>query len=240
MTCSQRSGSEGGGLETPWTPIDICKGIGIAIGSLAVLVVVGLAIAELGGNFANSEAIPWPAVVGFAEAVLLLPIWLMAIRKYRVSWGAVGLVSTPWGRGMLLAGAALLASMAFTVIYGAIVAALGLEELSPEQPVPIIQGLGWGTWVTVVAIAVCVPIVEELFFRGFLFSGLAARFGPTTGALVSSLGFAASHFSVGTLIPIFVTGMVFASVYRQTKSIWVPASAHGVQNLLALTISSVG
>ena len=77
------------------------------------------------------------------------------------------------------------------------------------------------------------PLAEETFFRGFLFAGLAAKFGVGVGVVASSAIFALSHASVGLFIPIMVAGALFAWIYHKSDSLWIPALAHASQNLLA-------
>ena len=86
----------------------------------------------------------------------------------------------------------------------------------------------------VAVIAVLIPFVEEVFFRGFLFAGLAARFGALTGLIVSAAVFAIAHADVKVMIPIFVAGLLFGWAYHRTKTLWVPISAHACQNLAAV------
>ena len=90
---------------------------------------------------------------------------------------------------------------------------------------------------TALALGLWVPFVEEVFFRGFLFAGLAARYGLYVGIAVSAALFALVHFSLATIIPIFVTGILFGLVYHVTRSIWIPIAAHSAQNILALLAS---
>ena len=89
---------------------------------------------------------------------------------------------------------------------------------------------------TVAVVAALIPVVEELFFRGFLFAGLAARFGVLRGLIVSAAVFAAAHLDVRTMVPIFVAGLLFGWAYHKPKTLWVPIAAHACQNLAALML----
>ena len=174
----------------------------------------------------------WLAAI--AESVLLLAVWLIVVRKYHLPWSAVGLRLPASGRSFALAGAALFGSLAFTAAYAALVSALGLDALVPERLPAGLAGDGAYILVSALALGGWVPFVEEVFFRGFLFAGLSARYGLYVGVAVSAATFALVHFSLATIIPIFVTGILFALVYHATRSVWIPAAAHSAQNLLAL------
>jgi membrane protease YdiL (CAAX protease family) len=92
---------------------------------------------------------------------------------------------------------------------------------------------------TIAVVAVLIPFVEETFFRGFLFAGLAARFGVLTGLIVSAAVFAVAHADVRVFIPIFVAGLLFGWAYHKTKTLWVPIAAHACQNLAAVMLLDV-
>jgi len=86
------------------------------------------------------------------------------------------------------------------------------------------------------AVVVGAPVVEETFFRGFLFRGLAASplGGPGT-IVVTSLAWAAIHlqydlYDMGT---IFFLGLLLGAFRLITGSIWPPLLMHALVNLLA-------
>ena len=168
-----------------------------------------------------------PAILGLADSGQEVP----------PAWSAVGIRLPAQGQSFLLAAAALLGSLAFTAAYGAVVSGLGLDALTPE-PLPVgLAGDGALILLSALALGVWVPFVEEVFFRGFLFAGLAARYGLYVGVGASAAMFALVHFSPAAVIPIFVTGILFGLVYHVTRSIWIPVAAHSAQNILALLAS---
>ena len=81
------------------------------------------------------------------------------------------------------------------------------------------------------------PLAEETFFRGFVLNGLSRRWGFRAGAIGSALLFAASHGLTGLFIPVFMSGLVLAWVYRRTGSLWPAVLAHGSQNAIALAVA---
>ena len=84
------------------------------------------------------------------------------------------------------------------------------------------------------------PLAEEIFFRGFVLSGLAGRWGFLPAAIASSLLFALAHIDPRVMVPIFVIGLFLAWLYHKTGSIWSSFAAHGSWNALALSISVWG
>ena len=84
-------------------------------------------------------------------------------------------------------------------------------------------------------IAVCVgPIVEEVFFRRFLFSFWKNKLGLYFSALLSSLVFGLFHFFPVNIIVSFLLGILFVFLYHRSGSLLVIVYAHSVHNVLSL------
>jgi membrane protease YdiL (CAAX protease family) len=77
-------------------------------------------------------------------------------------------------------------------------------------------------------------MVEEIFFRGFVFAGLRERYGWQRAALISSALFGVIHFTPTAIMPIFILGCVFAYLYQRSGSIWPAILMHAFSNALAL------
>jgi uncharacterized protein len=105
---------------------------------------------------------------------------------------------------------------------------------------------------TVVLIAVFAvtlgPLMEELFFRGFLYPVLARRFGMSTGISVSALGFGLMHaaqygYSWASVLLIFLVGMVLGAVRARKNSVAAGFLVHAAYNgtiILMLLIATDG
>jgi membrane protease YdiL (CAAX protease family) len=76
--------------------------------------------------------------------------------------------------------------------------------------------------------------VEELFFRGFLYAGLAQRYSWRKAAVISSALFALIHLQPLAIAPIFILGYIFAYLYRRSGSIWPAVVMHVATNALGL------
>ena len=222
-----------------WTVRDVVVGAGIVVLGTFALVVL-LAGISLGLEpEADSVGLGFFWTAATLQGVLtLFVVWRFVVRKYGLSWTALG-IQRPSGKYVsLLALIALLGSLGFTALYGAVVSALGLDFLLPE-PVPEELADRRFFVITAIVIAGWVPFVEEVFFRGFVFSGLAVRYGILAGGVISAAVFSVAHLSLGSLLPVFVTGLLFAWLYHRTKSVWAPVSAHAGQNLIALSFAGM-
>ena len=222
----------------PWKTLDVVVGVVtlVALGLLLILV-VGLVVggdSELG----TESGVRLAVAGGISGVIMLLISWLIGPARYRVPLSSLGLrPPVPQGPAQLLLPVlVLIASLAFTGIYSVVVSALGWdvpqtlpEGLDGEGPVVI--GL------LAVIVVLLVPLAEEVFFRGFMLSGLVGSLGFVGAAIVSSLVFALFHIDPRIMLPIFVTGLLFAWLYNRTGSVWSCSAAHAMQNALALSIT---
>jgi membrane protease YdiL (CAAX protease family) len=75
------------------------------------------------------------------------------------------------------------------------------------------------------------PLMEEIFFRGFLYPVVARRLGIASGILLTALPFGLMHFvqygySWGAVLIVFLVGVVLTSVRAMTKSVASSFLAH--------------
>jgi membrane protease YdiL (CAAX protease family) len=85
---------------------------------------------------------------------------------------------------------------------------------------------------------------EEVVFRGWLMSTLAARWGVRAAVIVSSTAFMVFHvhvfvsglwFGIAALAGVGMMGLVFALLAVLTRSVWEAVAAHGAFNAAAVT-----
>ena len=232
MTSAELQSPIGPLTEVRWRLRDLILGSAIVFGSFAVVLATTAAVSIAVGGL---EPTPVATVIAAAaEGVTVIVVWRLAVSRYSSGgWSAVGFRYPASLRTVFVIPVILLGSLAFTGLYEVIVATLGVDGLIPQPPPSEMIGEGFTRVLTGVVLAGWVPFVEEVFFRGFLFTGLAARFGVPAGVLGSAAVFALAHVSIGTLVPIFATGILFGWAYWKTRTLWVPICAHGCQNLLA-------
>ena len=87
------------------------------------------------------------------------------------------------------------------------------------------------------------PLLEELFFRGFLYPVVARRWGAAWGVFLAALPFALLHmqqygYAWGIVLVIFIVGVVCGIVRYATRSVGasflVHAGYNGIQMIFAL------
>ena len=117
--------------------------------------------------------------------------------------------------------------------------------LDPEQdPVTDELGTDEGSVISIIVTGFLVipvaAISEELFFRGFMFSGLRSIGASLwVAAAISSGIWASLHLGAGNLGVVAILaafGLVLAWLYERSGSLWVPIAAHALNNTVAFIL----
>ena len=92
--------------------------------------------------------------------------------------------------------------------------------------------------------ALIVPVLEELFFRGYL-EGALERYGKLRAAIVSALCFAAVHMGGKGAAPLqwlqfAAMGLLFSALRMKTGSLLAPMLVHGCYNGALLLFGCMG
>jgi membrane protease YdiL (CAAX protease family) len=206
----------------PWKFMD--NWIGVVM--LALIDTVLLVITLKGSKAELAQS----AAIVLLELAYLLPVVLIFAWR-RISWkylgfGKFNLNTLGLGCGLLI--------IAYIIIlfHNYILILLGINTQG-EEILKMFQALKSPFWFFVVGV-IFAPMVEEIFFRGFLFQGFRQRYGWINAALLSSAIFAAAHLDLASLIPTFVLGNVLAYVYHKSNSLWPGMILHFLVNAFGL------
>lgn len=218
------------------------KAIGIVI--LGMLVVSAptalLASALADGSDIENDAAALTVVLGasfFLEIFLLGTAVYFSIGKYGSAWSDLGL-RLPQRAGWWLPPALVVAALFVLYAYFAVLSALGVE---PDADIPeeAFQNVAPAATLAVLSLLFA-PIMEETFFRGFIFGGLRQGWGTLSAALGSGLLFALAHIgNPGTFYvvpPIAAVGALFAWGYAYSGSILPVMAAHFLFNLFSFSV----
>lgn len=241
----------------PWTVGDIAKGIGLVI-CFTILISFGLgigtallvgqdALRDLGSqglsimefiaefiDLLESEGLltQWLIMVFvgmiLGEGAFVLGAWRFSVFKYRGGWRALGFRPFKVRQGLILAAVVVLAGLLIGFLYDMLVT-------SDESVTIEFTQTGLGLAIIAILAVVAAPVAEEIFFRGFIFTGIGNRYGYGWGVVISALIFSLAHFvQPGAFLPIFLLGLLLAWLYIRTGSIWVCILTHSAYNSLAL------
>ncbi|MDP7034454.1 MAG: CPBP family intramembrane metalloprotease [Planctomycetota bacterium] len=81
------------------------------------------------------------------------------------------------------------------------------------------------------------PLIEEIIFRGFLFTRLRAYGSQRTALLASALIFSISHLDPSNLLPLTALGLLLGWTYQKTGSILAPIWIHILHNAFTFGLS---
>lgn len=89
----------------------------------------------------------------------------------------------------------------------------------------------------IVSVVVMAPIFEEIFFRGFMFSGIKeSRLGARGAIIITALTWSVIHFQYDlyTIATIFVLGIVLGIARLRTNSLYITIAMHATVNAIAM------
>lgn len=232
----------------PWNPV-------IAIVVLVVTYIVSSLIAQLGLSayvsmrgwnedqvqaWLDGSVVPQFAYVVIIDIVLIGMIWLF-LRRYKAGFKLIGLIKPKLkdlATGLIAFPVYMLAS---TVIVGVLLAIF--TGIDPDQR----QELGFDNpqgplalLITFVSLVILPPLVEEIVFRGVLFTSLRKYIRFIGAAVITSIIFACAHLSASSTgllyvaaIDTFILSMVLCYVRDKTGSLWPAITVHALKNGLA-------
>ncbi len=231
------AGEPAGYKNVPWTIGDIARALILPL--LLIVLNVGAAITT---DVDTDDLTETDHIIGLGfglvlEAALLALAYYFAVRKYRGSWRSLGFrrpVNMRWWLPLAILGG----SFATIWLWVGLLYALGIapESNIPENiydfAIPVVM---LGLLTIIVA-----PFAEEVFFRGFLFQGVAKRWGMWAGIGFSAFIFGLSHAGAPDswlLLPaIAAIGAIFAWGFAKSGSIYPSLFAHVVFNSVSFFI----
>lgn len=74
------------------------------------------------------------------------------------------------------------------------------------------------------------PIVEETFFRGFMYKAVKKKLGFKAALLSTSALFALLHANLAGFLPIMILGMLLAYLFEKTGTLVAPCAVHILHN----------
>ena len=205
--------------------------------AVAVATVFSVILAGVIGNAHGDQPASVILIGSYIQDALLVVamVGFASLTLGRVTPATFGLRRVPPGRVLLVAGAAFVLFYVFLIAWA---------QLQPDAKDDLLDDLGAKDSFAAlagVAVLVCIvaPVVEELFFRGFLFPALGRIMHWIPAALLAGAVFGGIHAG-GTpaifLVPLAVLGFRLCLLYRRTGSLLPGMGVHAFNNALTLGI----
>ena len=195
-------------------------------------------------------ALVFREVTGFVSALVYAlnficlagAVYLLGIRRGKLSWAGLGLNPPRWRWSWgLLAAVIAIVLIPLRILIGVAFQLLvegGTQSLQERSQLFTAGGVTWaGVFISLVGAGIVVPFSEELFFRGAIYTTLRRGWPVWSAVLASSLLFGLAHFdSPGVVFSSFVLGVASALVYEYTRSVWASFALHAINNSIAVAL----
>ncbi len=241
-----------GALEpAPWGILNVITVMAGAIAAFVVVILTVAVIARAIGLMHDSKQVLGAELL----ATFLFDLCLLGM-ALAVSLSQTGMSLRKYGyRGFrasesYLPAIGVAGTYIILLLYIGIITGLHLPRLAPVPNLP--KGIFQARYLIVPAImeaCLVAPVIEESFFRGFVFRGLLGRtlvlgrrplrfrVGFWAAALLSGALFAAFHGELGLLVPFTFVGALFAWIFWRTGSLWPGIIAHAGFNAVSLSLA---
>lgn len=105
-----------------------------------------------------------------------------------------------------------------------------------ESHIPLIGEEAMGAVIAITIITFFAPILEEIFFRGFIFRTMLKRWPLKLAFVASAVIFAVIHLEFQSIIPLFLLGLILNWMFYRTKSLYPGIFFHIINNVIALSL----
>ena len=117
--------------------------------------------------------------------------------------------------------------------YGQVLGDAGFR--APTNPFMVMEGAS-DILIVLAAVVIVAPLIEEVFFRGYLFELLEKKLGGAPAVMITAILFSAVHFNIFTFFPILLMGGFMGWARMRTGSIVPSLVLHSMNNLAAILV----
>jgi len=184
----------------------------------------------------NSILFPWALAI--PQILLLMYVWWLARFKNVIQWKEMGFRLPQKNIYYVLAMCVVALNLSVAFIYALAVINLGIDKAVPPQIPANILGNGWLIFINIIVIALFVPFIEEMFFRGYLLTRLSKGMGIHGSIAASSVVFALMHGHFSLWVPIFISSCFIGILFVKSESLYPAVLSHGLQNAVVSLVAA--
>ncbi len=237
-------------LGNPWLVIFITLFI-FLLSQFIAAVIVAIAMNFIDPGASLSDLLDQSSGAQFVYVLIAEGLAVLSVIYIVRRWCGLSLAIIGLGRRPKLgdAGRALLGGAVYYLILIGVSSLIAL--LAPSINTDEAQNVGFNSLNTTldgllafVALVILPPIGEETLIRGYLYSGLRARWRFVVAMLVTSLLFGLAHLGSGAQggalwiagIDTFILSVVLVFLREKTGALYAPMLLHALNNLIAFGI----
>lgn len=113
-------------------------------------------------------------------------------------------------------------------------------KIQSTNPFVLEQGLNASPGIfagAAIAVTVFIPLAEEIFFRGYVYTAIRQRLHPIGAVGLSAFIFGFAHLNLSLLGPLTLIGLSLILLFEYTGSLTAPIVAHATLNAFAVLLS---
>lgn len=228
-------------FQAPWTIKDVLLII-LMLGILTILIGIGLYIFSffnIEEYFKNAKYKGlYAALLFFIQWIFIItPFLIYSFKKYKLlDWEDFGFIKIGVWKTIKLVFSGYFLYLGIILIISLIILFTNIKIPGfqiQEQILPIFGDNLISLIIAGIVIIIIAPILEEIFFRGFILRSLSNKLGILLGSISSAAFFAIFHFQWQSIIPIFILGLIINSLVIRSRSIVPAIFFHAFNNLIA-------
>jgi hypothetical protein len=184
---------------------------------------------------AAASGISYAAVLTISSVLSLLIFWALQRKEWeRIYFWRISGISVA---SILLC---LALGPPLNLFTGGAVYLTNLLEIFPGHNELMADLVGHNIFIEIITVALLVPVVEEVLFRGIIQRHLQ-KTGLKTQAVIGiqALFFAFVHMNIVQGIYTFAAGIIFGIIYWHFKTIWAPIAVHITYNMISVIASNI-
>jgi membrane protease YdiL (CAAX protease family) len=185
---------------------------------------------------ANISNISFTILYGIQVLLMLGTVWFFTLHRKKSRLRDLGLRYYSIGKTLWYTFISLIAIFIISFIYVFVMSSvLGIEAPSSKIEI-LIKNRSISNIILLIVVAFIGPVVEEVFFRGFLYSAFKKNWGVLPALFLSSVLFSVVHLQVYSFVPLFFIGWLLAYLFEKTRSLFPAIFLHAVYNLILILI----
>lgn len=231
-----------------WRIWDICK-VAILFMFFGYIIIISEAFWSRIIPALKSDNIRMIVNTSILDILAVFFIINFTVVQYKESLTALGLSASNFFKNVFYGVMGYIAIVPVLIAILAVTAIIiNVTKYVPERQ-PVVEmflkekGTAFLTYSSIFA-AIVGPVIEELFFRGFMYGALKKYVGIFWSMAITAAIFAALHTHIVGFFPIMVLGMLLAYLYEKTGTLVSSITVHIMHNLstviLVFLVKQVG
>ncbi len=210
--------------------------------SVALTVIIFVLVMVFGMDFLKGRlegfGDHWLILFGFVFQwiAILVPLLAVTWLKYGFKWSYFGFQKVSIKTVLLTVLGGYVLYLGINMILSIIIIFSGLKIPGyqiQESLADSFSSTGTAVIIGVLMVTMIAPIIEEVFFRGFIMRTISNKTGLLWGNILSALIFSSLHYPWQSFIPIFILGIIINSMVLRSNSIWPAIAFHMMNNAIA-------